>query len=458
MLIGGGGGWGAVTGNTYQIKTMAVPSASASGMTASEIEKLFSYLDPSAVAEAGKAHTAAAKTLQSIADSLVTHAQALADGWNGTTAQASITALQQLHQTAVQLSHASAQTGQVLTWLGETILPYYKNWTAPGNGVMGTIESFFGSNPQDHAAQQVMQRLNDRLSQANAALPGSVSINLPKIGKAGHAPATTGGSGSGRGAGAAAGGVGLTSAARGAVSPATGGSGGVVGVKPGGAGVSGAGFGGGRGVVPTGSGGHVSPPIHLVNVNPPGGTPPSVGGVPGGPGGVPGGGLSGGTSPGGGVAGGPGPIGLGPGPGTGQGAGGAPGLGGEPPGGVGVLPGEPGGTGEPGGGVGGGASGSAGAVGEDVGSLPGESAIVGSDGMIGTGPGMAEGEVGSGNTGATGFLGADDAATQSGGGFPMSGGSGGGGRESERYRQAWMAEDLDTWEGPAAPAPSLIGE
>ncbi len=60
---------------------------------------------------------------------------------------------------------------------------------------------------------------------------------------------------------------------------------------------------------------------------------------------------------------------------------------------------------------------------------------------------MAEGEFGPGNTGATGFVGADDAATEPGGGLPMPGGAGSGRRENERYRQAWMAEDADIWEG-----------
>lgn len=113
------------------------------------------------------------------------------------------------------------------------------------------------------------------------------------------------------------------------------------------------------------------------------------------------------------------------------------------------MPGEPGGYGEPGSG-GGNPSAGPGAAGEEAG-FPSESAVVGSDGMIGSGPGMAEGEVGPGNSGATGFVGADDAATQPGGELPMTGGSSGGRRENERYRDAWMAEDLDTWEGETAP-------
>lgn len=485
MRIGGDGGWGAITGNTYQIKTMAVTPAPASGMTAAEIEALFSSLDPSAVAEAGKAHAAAAKTLQSVADSLVTHAHALAGGWNGTAAQGSIAAFRQLHQTAVQLAQASAQTGQVLTWLGETILPYYKNWKAPSNGIVGTIESLFGSNPQDQAAQQVMKRLNDRLSQANAGLPASVSIDLPKIGQAGHAPATTGQAGSGRGAGASAAAAGPTGGVRGAAG-AVGSGGGVIGVHPGGAGVSGRSpvAGGGVGVVPADTGGPVAPPTHLAGLPPGGGTVPGASGLPGGPAGVPGGGgppggglpgggvpvgLPGGAgAPGDGVAGGPEPYGPVPvsGQGTVPGAGDEPGLGGEPsdapPGAVGAFPGQPGAfpgaSGEPGADdVGGSGPAGQGLAGEDVGFPSGQSAVMGSDGMIGTGPGIAEGETGPGGNGATGFVGADDAAAEPYGGFPVTGGSGGSRRENERYRQAWMAEDADTWEGEAAPAPSLIG-
>jgi uncharacterized protein YukE len=436
----GGAKWRAITSDTYHIKTMEVMPSSASGMTASEIENLFSELDPSAVAEAGDTHTAAAHTLHSIADALVTHAQALAGGWSGTSAQASIAAFRQLHMTVVPLATASAQTGQVLTWLGGTILPDYKNWKAPSDGLKGV-------HLQDQAAQQVMQRLNDWLVQANGGLPASVAISLPKIGQTGQVSAITDGSGRGGGAAAAAAGARLLSDVR-STSPV--GSGGGLG---GGVGVSdrGARLGGGLGVVPTDRGGQAAPLSHLAGLPPGGGTPPGAGSVTGGTGGVPGGGgLPGGTAPGGGTPVGPVPIGPVPGEGTPPGAGGMPGPGSEPPGEVGIFPEGPGGYGEPGAGVGGTASAGTGPVGEDAEFLPGDSAVMGSDGMIGTGPGMAEGESVPGNTGVTGFIGANNAATQSGGEFPMTGGSGGGRRENDRYRDAWMAEDVDTWEGETA--------
>jgi hypothetical protein len=88
--------------------------------------------------------------------------------------------------------------------------------------------------------------------------------------------------------------------------------------------------------------------------------------------------------------------------------------------------------------------------------------------MIGTGPGdpgmdggFADGGVGAGNSGATGFVGADDAiagpAADSGGGMPMSGAPGSGQQDKERRRQAWMAEDVDLWEGNTDHVPSQIG-
>ncbi len=90
-----------------------------------------------------------------------------------------------------------------------------------------------------------------------------------------------------------------------------------------------------------------------------------------------------------------------------------------------------------------------------VGSTPGDSVVVGSDGMIGAGPGNPEegfmgSEFGTGNTGATGFVGADDAAVGGQGGMPMGGAGNGGQRdERERRRESWMPEEKELWEGPA---------
>lgn len=436
MRMGGGGGYGAITGRSYTIRTMAVTPESASGYTASEIQELFSYLDPGAAAQAGAAHTAAGQTLASIADDLVKHVQVLNENWSGTSAQSAIGSFQQLHQTAVGLAQASAQTGAVLSWLGETILPYYKNYKAPGNGIVGDLESLVGHNPQNSAAQAVMERLNNRFTQANAGLPPSVSVSLP-ANLGGHSsPTTTSSVGSaGAGAGHAASGV----------SGLAGGGSGVGSLAGGGVG-AGSGVGGAVGALGRGSPGSVT---RLASSGPPsgssgsgpgggpltGGSGPTVGTVgPGGPPGsgspVPGGSLfpiSGGSGPSGGPEG-PGPLGN---------------TGGE------GLSGE-----------------GAGLNGEGmVGVAPGDGAVMGADGMIGVAPepgaeglggGLAEGGIGAGDA-AAGTVGADGAMAGGGmTGLPMMGSSAGR-QESERRRQAWMAEDADVWEAAANLVPALIG-
>jgi hypothetical protein len=451
-----GGGFGTITGNTFDIKQEAVAAGSASGLTAAEIEELFSLLpDPAMVAESGAAHTAASKVLADIADSLVTHVQMLNQAWSGTAAQAAVTGFQQLHETAIGLAQASAKTGAVLSWLGETILPFYKSYQAPPLSLFGHLEAALGDNPQDKAAQQVMERLNNRLVQANANLPPSVSKNLPAGLHAAAAPLVPGSGSGAAGSGAAAGAVGGLAAA-----PAAGGASRLA------SGASGGGApGSGVAVGSLGSGSHGSPgaPDHLASA--PGG---GAGGAPGpvAPG------TGGGGTPGTVTAGGPGP---------GGGGGGVPVLPGAPGGGgaggvvsPGPGPGDPGAPGLPGEGAGG-----DGMIGEGVvGVTPGDSAVIGSDGMIGVAPGdpgaigvdvgLTDGSFGAGGTGGTtgvtGFVGADGAATDAAGqeasggaGFPMTGGAGGSKRETERHRQSWMAEDADVWEGPTDTAPSRIG-
>jgi len=451
-MLTDGGGFGTITGSTFQIKQEAVTAGSASGLTAAEIEQLFSYLpDPSLVAESGRAHTAASEVLADIAESLAKHVQVLTEAWSGTAAQAAVTGFGQLHETAIGLAQASAKTGAVLSWLGETILPFYKDYKAPALSIIGHIEAAVGHNPSDIAAQQVMERLNNRLVEANANLPPSVSKNLPAGLSVLRAPVTSSSGSGGAGAGAAAGAVG------GLAGGAAGGAGGLAGGGTGGA---------GSGAVGGLTGGpHGSP-----------GAPTTLASAPGGAGGgAPGPVTPGGSGAGGGGA--PGPVAPG---GSGSGGGtvpvlpGAPGASGAGGGASGEVPGGPGGPGLAGEGAGG-----DGMIGEGVvGVAPGDSAVIGSDGMIGVAPGdpgvvgadgaLADGSLGAsgtgGSTGATGFVGADGAATDAAGqeaaggtGFPMMGGAGGSKRETERHRQSWMAEDADVWEDQADTAPSQIG-
>jgi uncharacterized protein YukE len=460
MRVSDGGGYGAITGSSYHIKTAPVTPESATQYSAAQIEEMFSTLDPEAASQAGGAHTQAGRTLADIADSLVQHAQKLGQNWTGTAAQSAVAAFQQLHETAVGLSQASAQTGAVLTWLGDTILPFYKSYQAPGNGVVGDVESLFGDNPQDKAAQAVMERLNNRLVQANSNLPPSVTKNLPTSFASDHTSATTNNVGSGgAGAGQAAGGLG---------------------------------------------GGGGSGPVHLDGVGGPAG--PGGPGVAGTVGGLKGGSpgsvshLAGSAPPPGGSAGTGLPGGGGPGAGAPVTTGGGPGGGGVIP--FGGLPGGPGagagGLGAEGLGAESAGLGSEGLIGDGaIGVPPGDGVFIGSDGMIGMTPGgpgaggfgaaenmgvtqaervgfaQAEGlgfgeegfgpaaAGGFGDTAAAGAAGADgalagEAAGPGMAGFPMAG-AGAGGRDRERRRQSWMTEDADVWASQADVVSAQIG-
>jgi uncharacterized protein YukE len=454
-------GFGTISGNSFPIRQTTVTPIPVSGLTAADIKQMFSWLpEASLVSESGKAHMTASGVLADIADNLIQHVQVLNDNWGGQAAQAAVTNFQQLHETALGLAQTSAQTGAVLNWIGE-ILPAYQGYNAPN------------TSAGNKAAQAAMQQFNENLVEANGNLPKTVTKNLP-TGSAGENSQNIIGSVGGVRAGAAAG----------AASP----GGGTGGVSPGGGSPGGAkptlpgGPGGVTGVAPGGGSTGTSPTTHLAGLPPGGGgSVPGTGtgtpGTPGAPvGSTPGGSTGLGapdpvgpvpvpsaTAPG--DPGDPGGLGGVPGDGTDPSAlGGVPGDGDPVP--VGSMPGGAGGiggAGDPAGGSGAGRPG----LGEDfVGDTPGDGAVVGPDGMIGTGPGegmaggFAEGGVGSGNSGATGFVGADDAvagpAADSSGGMPMSGGSGSG-EHKERRRQAWMTEDADLWEGNAEHVPSQIG-
>jgi hypothetical protein len=103
------------------------------------------------------------------------------------------------------------------------------------------------------------------------------------------------------------------------------------------------------------------------------------------------------------------------------------------------------------------------------GMAPGDGAIMGPDGMIGV-PGVSsgtaaggfdgesapDGMIADGNPAAGGVMGAD--ADGAGGyGFPMGAGSSNGRNESDRYRQSWMNEDEELWNGGVQVGPSQIG-
>ncbi len=510
FIDGGGGGLPSVSGDSYTVKIMPVTASDVSGYTAQEIMQLFEGLDPEAVAQAGAAHTAAAGKLADLANAVSTHVSRLQANWGGQAASSAVDAFSKLQTSAVQLATAAKQTGAVLTTLGTSVLPEYKSWTTTvPSGSTGTSKAAVAAAAQlqtqaNVAAQQKLGELNDALVSANGALPATIKVSLPKLGSsAGTAslPAVSGGTGGGS----------------------------VGSLPPVGS------TGGGRHAAPTPPSPAPAPPTTQkpapiqLSGNPAPGTPTGTG-TGTGTGVGTGGGSGLGTGSGPGSSGGTGPGSLFPGsPGTSTSTSGTTGPSGTgtppgqdnsvPPGdevGVGGdVPGVPGsffpGSG---GGVGpvgtlppgdqpvsqsGFGNGNGSGVGEGVvppddsfGTVPGDTAVIGPDGMIGVpgspmgGFGAFAGEPVAGESGVSGFAGADAGGPFAGagggmadgnvaaggvagaegadgvggmgyGGMPMGGGVGGSNNEKDRYRQSWMNEDADLWNGGEPMVPSLIG-
>jgi hypothetical protein len=317
---------------SIEIKTHNVSQSDVSGMSASQIMDILHGLDAQGVADAGAAHTKLGNTLKHIAGRLATNANTLAQNWQGTAAQAAMNKFQEMHDNTTLLAQQALQTGAVLSWLGNEVLPKYKNLPDPHvtsataadmqtgasigekiDGVTGAIvgdaiggiASAIGigsgtSQAQANAtAQKYLTSLNEHLVQANAALPNPIGQPPTQIGgggptsvtpRAGTAVSARGasgttvpGSGSGAGGGAPVGApvIGTPPSATGLHSTPA----------PGVTGHNGPTGGG----IQTGSLQSVTPPPSGGTTLPPSSPPP--GGGPSGPGGFTG--LPGGPFPGG---------------------------------------------------------------------------------------------------------------------------------------------------------------
>jgi hypothetical protein len=399
------------------ISLAPVPTTDLSGMTADQIMPLLHGLQPAAVADAGRAHAALGQTLSNLADRLAFHAQTLAENWTGTAASNAVTSLQQIHAQTLATAQAATQAGAVLNWLGNVVLPQFKNLPDPRSGLLnsagsvitgiahaardlsGTVSGAAAANATsaaDTVARSYLTALNTYLVEANSNLPTHVGVTRgsqieqlqPVTSSSGAGPGAVGGAAVGRTARPGA------ASARGTTS------------RPGSSAIP---AGSSRA---TGSGSAGSPgsssalpgSLQSVPVQPGAGTSPSQV-VPGGP-----------ASGIGGVE---------PGTGTVTGSSSLPGLAvpGLSPGGYAIQPGSPGAaTGE---------------ISSDA-SAP-----------------LASGAISSQDAAAASGAGGASAESSMGGGFPMMGAAPGQ-SDKERRRQSWMNEDEDIWGAPKDCVPSVI--
>ena len=253
----GRAGGAALAAGPYPVKSNDVQPFDAAGMTTAQIMSILHRLDCGAVAEAGTAHTALGRELDTMAGHLTGYAQTLAQSWAGTAAQAAMARLQQLYDQTSVLAAQAAQTGSALTWLGTDVLPAFQRLQTPGTGsalatgataggvIGGAVAGAGGamagtaggaaaagldalltgaSAAAQAQAQKYLSALSGYLVTANSALPG-------QIGGLALASATRGGPGTNGTDEAAAGGAAAGAASAGgpasgaATGPGTGRSG-----------------------------------------------------------------------------------------------------------------------------------------------------------------------------------------------------------------------------------------
>ncbi len=238
----GRAGGAAPAAGPYPVKSNDVQPFDAAGMTTAQIMSILHRLDSGAVAEAGTAHTALGRELDTMAGHLTGYAQTLAQSWAGTAAQAAMARLQELYDQTTVLAAQAAQTGSALTWLGTDVLPAFQRLQTPGTGsvladgaaaggvigggVAGAGGAMAGTAGGAAAAgldalltgagaaaqaqaQKYLSALSGYLVTANSALPGQVGgLALPSATRGG--PGTNGTDEAAAGAASAAGPAGGT--------------------------------------------------------------------------------------------------------------------------------------------------------------------------------------------------------------------------------------------------------
>jgi len=128
-------------------------------MSAEEIMEILRGLDPGSVAAAGASYLAAADALDTLAERIARHAQALAEHWDGAAADAALDCMRDSRERARSAAARAKQAGAALTWLGGEVLPGFRSLPDPAG------------QPDAHAvASRYLAALDDHLAQARAAI------------------------------------------------------------------------------------------------------------------------------------------------------------------------------------------------------------------------------------------------------------------------------------------------
>ena len=161
----------------HEVTPAHVPPYPGAGLPAAEVARILHRLDPAALQEAGAAHTALGRELDTMAAQLTQESRTLAQHWSGTAARRALAQFQRLHTQTATLAAQAGRTGAVLTWLGTQVVPAFRGPAGAGQ------------------AQQYLTGLSTALVRANGALPpeiggpGTAHLAAAATGPRGSAPA-----------------------------------------------------------------------------------------------------------------------------------------------------------------------------------------------------------------------------------------------------------------------------
>lgn len=155
-----------------------------------EIMEILHNLDDSGMVDAANDFHHLSHSLRRIAYQIAQHGKELAESWKGGAADAALTHFEDLYQYTSSLSTQAKQTGNALAWLGNDVLPHYKNLESPkaaapkngaGSGGSGTSQatasgfSPAGQTAANEAAREYLRSLSGHIQAANNAMPTTIT-------------------------------------------------------------------------------------------------------------------------------------------------------------------------------------------------------------------------------------------------------------------------------------------
>lgn len=168
-----------------------------------EIMEILHNLDDSGMVDAANDFHHLSHSLRRIAYQIAQHGKELAEHWKGAAADAALTHFEDLYQYTNSLSTQAKQTGNALAWLGNDVLPHYKNLQSPkaaapekgpgnsggapvaagstgstGSSTSPSAASGFspaGQTAANEAAREYLRSLSGHIEAANNAMPTTIT-------------------------------------------------------------------------------------------------------------------------------------------------------------------------------------------------------------------------------------------------------------------------------------------